>query len=113
DQADVLTVGRLNRTDATVVGLVYVADFEARTLAREATGAKRRETPFKPDFSKGICLFHELGELAAAEEFSHGCHNGANVDQRIESDLARFCNAYALFYDTLRTLQAHAELRLD
>jgi hypothetical protein len=113
DQADVLTVGRLNRTDATVVGLVYIADFEACTLTGEAARPKRGKTSFKPDFGKGICLFHELGELAAAEEFSHGCHDGANVDQSIGRDLARFRNAHALFYDTLRTPQAHAELRLD
>src|SRR5205823_2073880 len=46
-------------------------------------------------------------------EFSHGCHDGADVDEGIGCCLTRFRNAHALFDDALHTQQADAELGLD
>ena len=43
DQADVRTLGRLDRAHAAVVAEVHVADLEAGTLARQAAGAQRGE----------------------------------------------------------------------
>src|SRR5260370_30604378 len=60
DQADVLAIGRLNRADTAVVGLVYVADFEACTVAGEPTRTKCRETTFETDLGHSIRLFYEL-----------------------------------------------------
>src|SRR5260370_2303439 len=62
DQADVLAIRRLNRADTAVVGLVYVSDFEACTVAGEPTRTKCRETTFETDLGQSIRLVHELGE---------------------------------------------------
>ena len=44
DQADIRAFRRLNRTDTTVVGRVYVANLKTGTLAGQSTRAKRRHT---------------------------------------------------------------------
>src|SRR6266567_3567450 len=66
DQTDVWTFRRLNRADAAIVRVMHVTHIEARSLTRETTRAKRRETAFMVDLREGIRLIHELGELAAA-----------------------------------------------
>src|SRR5665213_3510245 len=45
DQTDVRTFRRLNRADAPVVRRMHVANFESRSLSRETSWSKSRQTP--------------------------------------------------------------------
>ena len=45
DETDVRTFRRLDRADPAVVGRMHVADFEARTLARQTAWPESREAP--------------------------------------------------------------------
>jgi len=71
NKADVLTFRRVDRTKASVVGRVHVADFEARALAREAAGAERGERAHVLELREDVLLVHELRELVGREEFAH------------------------------------------
>jgi hypothetical protein len=55
DQTDVRTFRRLDRAYATVVGRVYVTDFEAGTLTGQTARAKRRNTALVGDLRTAGC----------------------------------------------------------
>src|SRR5689334_22438442 len=65
------------------------------------------------DFGQGVGLVHELRKLAAAEEFLHGCHDRANINERIGSGLSWLLNAHTLLDYALHTQEANAELGLN
>ena len=50
---------------------VNVADFEARTFARQTTRPERRHAALVGDFRQGVGLVHELRELRRAEKFAN------------------------------------------
>ncbi len=83
DQADVRAFGRLNRADAAIVAVVYVAHIEARAVAAETAGAERTEAALVGQFGQRVLLVHELRQLAAAEELAHRGHHRADVDQGV------------------------------
>src|ERR1039457_4808207 len=58
DQADVRSLGRLDRAHAPVVGGVHVSHLDGRALAREPTGAQRGETAAVREPREGIGLVH-------------------------------------------------------
>ena len=60
-----------------------------------------------------VVLVHELGQLAAAEEFLNSCHYGADVNQCLRSDNLGILNGHALAHYALHTSQADAELVLQ
>ena len=86
DEADVRTFRRLDRADTTVVGRVNVADFEARSLARETAGSERGETTLVRDLRERVRLVHELRELRAAEVLLHDRGDGLRVDEVVRHE---------------------------
>ncbi len=92
------------------MGRVNVADFKARTLARQTTRPKRRHAALVGDFRQRIGLIHELRQLAGAEEFTHRGHGGLGVDQ-VVGHHGRYVDArHALLDGALHAQQPDAIL---
>ena len=64
DKTDVRTFRRFDRTYATVVGRVYVSNFEACALTRQTTRAECRDTTLVRDLRQRVVLVHKLRKLA-------------------------------------------------
>ena len=67
DQTDVRTFRRLNRTETTVVGVVYVTYLETGTITAQTTGTEGRHTTFVRDLSQRVLLIHELAQGVRTE----------------------------------------------
>ena len=113
DQADVRTLGRLDRAHAPVVGRVHVAHLDRRALARQAAGAERREAPAVGEPGERVGLVHELRQLRGAEELLQRRHHGADVDDRLRRDRVGVLGREALAHDALHAVEADAEGLLD
>ncbi len=89
DQADVRTLGGLDRAHAAVVGRVHVANLDRCALAGQAAGAERdsRRRWVSPD--EGVGLVHELRQLRGAEELLHRGDDRPDVDDRLRRDRVR------------------------
>ncbi len=81
DKTDVGAFRSLNRTDAAVVAVVHVADFEAGAVSVQAAGAQCGKAALMGQFGQGVQLIHELGELGAAEEIAHKVGEDPRVDE--------------------------------
>ncbi len=91
---------------------MHVADFEARTLARQTAGAKGRYAALVGDLGERVGLVHELGELARAEELLDCRRNRLGVDQVMGHQVIGLCLAQTLLDRTLDAHKTGAELVL-
>ena len=110
DQTNVRTFRGLDRTYATVVSRVYVADFEACALAGQTARAKSRYTTLVGNLGQRIVLIHELGQLAGTEEFLNRCSDRLGIDQVLRHQAFAFGHGQTLFDRALNTDQTDAEL---
>ncbi len=113
DQADVRTLGGLDRAHAPVVGRVHVADLDRRALAREPARAERREAAAVREPGERVRLVHELRELRGAEELLQRRHDGTDVDDRLRRDRVGVLGREALAHDALHAVQTDPEGLLD
>ena len=113
DQADVRTLGRLDRAHAAVVGGVHVAHLDRGALARQPAGAQRRQAPAVGQPGQRVGLVHELGQLGGAEELLQRRHDGADVDDRLRRDRVGVLGREALAHDALHPVEADPERLLD
>ena len=113
DQTDVRTFRRLDRTHTTIVGVVYVADFIACALTGQTAGAEGRQTTFMSQLCQRVVLIHELGQLAAAEEFLNSGNNRTDVNQSLRGNNFVVLNGHTFFYYTLHTGKTDTELVLQ
>ena len=113
DQADVRTLGGLDRAHASVVGGVHVAHLDRRALARQAAGAQRGQAAAVREPGQRVGLVHELRELGGAEELLQRRHHGADVDDRLGGDRVGVLGGEALAHDALHAVEADAEGLLD
>ncbi len=113
DQADVRTLGRLDRAHAPVVGRVHVADLDRRALARQPAGAERREAAAVREPGQRVGLVHELRQLRGAEELLQRGHDRADVDDRLRRDRVGVLGREALAHDALHAVEADPEGLLD
>src|SRR5439155_8928332 len=95
-QADVRTLGRLDRAHTPVVGGVDVADLEPGPLAAQTAGAQRRQAAPVGETGQRVRLVHELGELAGAEELLDGGDHRPDVDERLGRDGLDVLGGHAL-----------------
>ncbi len=112
DQTNVRTFRGLNRTYATVVGRVYVTDFEAGTLTGQTARAKSRHTALVGDLGQRVVLVHELGQLAGTEEFLDRGSHRLGVDQILRHQAFAFGHGQTLFDRALDAHQTDTELVL-
>ena len=113
DQADVRAFRRLNRADASVVGRVHVADFEACALTRKTTRSKGRQAALVGDLRERVGLVHELRQLRGTEELADGGHHRLGVDEVVRHRRRHLLVDRHLFLDgALHAHQADAELVL-
>ena len=89
---------------------MYVAHFEARALAGQATRAQRRYTALVGDFRQRVVLIHKLRELTGAKELVHRSRYGLRVNQVLRHQAFAFRHGEPLFHRALHAHQADAEL---
>ena len=92
---------------------VDVPYLDRRPLAREASGAERREPPAVRQAGKRVRLVHELRELRRTEELLESCLNRPDVDDRLGGDRVDVLGRHALAHDALHAVQANPECLLD
>ena len=63
DQTDVRAFRGFNRTNASVVRRMHVADFKAGTIAAQTPGPESRQAAFVGQLRQRIDLIHELAQL--------------------------------------------------
>ena len=113
NQADVRTFRRFYRAHTAIVRMVDVADFKACTFTGQTAGAKGTQTAFMCNFSQGISLVHELGQLAGTKEFFNGGYDRANIDQDLGRNAFGILNRHAFADDTFHSGEADTELVLE
>ena len=109
DEADVRAFRRLDRADATVVGRVHVADFEAGALARQAARAECGDAALVGDLGERVVLVHELRELRGAEELLHRGRDRLRVDHVLRHQAFALGDRQALLDGALDADEADAE----
>ena len=110
DQTDVRTFRRFDRTYATVVGRVYVSNFEACAFTGQTAWAECGDTTFVRNLRQRVVLVHKLRQLAGAEELFHCRRNRFGVDHVLRHQGIQIAQRQTLFHRTLNTHQANAEL---
>jgi len=93
--------------------VVYVTDIEASALAAQTARAEGREGALVAQFCQRVGLIHELGELAGAEELTHGGNHRADVNEADRGEIFLVTNGHALFNDAFHTAQANAQFILN
>ena len=113
DEADVRAFRGLDRADASVVGGVDVADFEARALAGQTARPKRGEAALVRDLGERVGLVHELRELRGAEELADRGHDRLGVDEVVRHGRRHLLvDRHLLLDGALHADEADAELVL-
>ena len=112
DQTDVRTFRGLDRAHATVMGRVYVTDFEAGALTGQTTRAECRYTALVSNLGERVVLVHELRKLAGTEELLDRSSHWLGVDQVLRHQAFAFSHRQTFFDRTLDADEAHAELVL-
>ena len=75
DQSDVGTLGSLDGTHSSVMGIVHVPNLKSGTVSRQTAGTQRRQTSLVGQLTQRIVLIHKLGQLGGTEKFLYGrCH---------------------------------------
>ena len=103
DQTDVRTFRRFDRAYATVVGRVYVTDFEACTLTGQTAWAECRNTALVGDLRQRVVLVHELRQLAGTEELLHSRSHRLGIDQVLRHQAFAFGHRQTFLDRTLNT----------
>ena len=112
NQTDVRTFRRFNRTDTSVVGRMYVADFKTSTFAGQTAGPQSRQAAFVGNFRQRIILIHKLRQLRRAEELADNRSNRFGVDQILRFDIVQNFRAHSFANGSFHAQQAHAILVL-
>ena len=110
DQTDVRAFRRLDRAEASVVGVVYVSDFETGTVAGQTAGTQRGQTTLVRHFRQRVGLVHELRELARSEEGVDHRRERLGVDQVGRAELFAVAYVHPLADRPGHTGKTYAEL---
>ncbi len=110
DETDVRTFRGLDRAHAAVVGVVHVADLEARAVAGEAARSEGGEASLVGQLGQRIRLIHELAQLARPEERLDHRADGAGVHEVVRGDVLRVLQAHPLANDARHAGETDVEL---
>ena len=113
DEADVRTLGGLDRAHSAVVRVVDVSDLETCAVSRETARTEGRESSLMRELRERVVLVHELRELRRTEELLDRRRDRLDVDQGLRRDLADVLGGHALSDHTLHTGQTDAVLVLQ
>ncbi len=113
DQADVRSLGRLDRAHAPVVRAVHVTHLETGALARESARTERRKAPLVGQARERVVLVHELAQLAGPEELFDGSDHRPDVDEGLGRDRLDILGGHAFAHDPFHPAQPHTHLVLD
>ena len=95
------------------MGNVHVTDFVTGSFPGQTAGPQSGQTAFVGQFSQRVVLVHELGQLAAAEEFLHGGHHRTDVDQSLGRDHIGILESHPFPDHPFHTAQTDPELVLE
>jgi len=95
------------------VGVVYVTNLKAGTLARQTSWSECRQTTFVGNFGQWIGLVHELAQLIGSEEAVDYRAQGTGVDQIGWGKYLVVADVHALADGTGHTGQTNAKLRIQ
>ena len=113
DEPDVGTFRRFNGADPAVVGGVHVPHLKPGPLPGQTTGSQGAQTALMGDFTQGVGLIHELGELGGPEKlFDHRLHR-LGVHQVMRHQGVQVLDGHAFFDGPLHPDQPHPELVLQ
>ena len=110
DQTDIRTFRRLDRAEATVMGVVHVAHLEAGPLARQAARTKSRQAALMRHLGQRIRLVHELRELVGPEERVDDRRQRLRIDQVHRSEHLVVAHVHPLADRTGHPDETDAEL---
>ena len=113
DQTDVRTFGSLDRAHSSVMGIMYISNFESGTISGQTAGAQCRQTSLVGQLTQRVILIHKLRQLGRSEEFLHCCGYGFDIDQRLGRDLLSIVCGHTLAYHSLHSGQTDTILVLQ
>src|SRR5664280_1470906 len=113
DQTDVWTFRGFDRANATIRGVVDIADIEASAFPPQPTRAEGGKGALMAQLGQRIGLIHELRELAGAKELAQRRHHWTNIYQGYRGKLLLIANGHAFLDDTLHAAQTNAQLVLN
>ena len=110
NQTDVRAFRALNRTETTVVCIVYVTYLEAGTLTRQTARTQGRETTLVGYLGQRVRLIHELRQRVGTEERIDNARDSLGVDQVSRREHLIVADVHALTNRTAHTGQTDREL---
>ena len=113
DQTDVWTFRSFDRTHSTVVGVVYVSNFEASSLSGQTARSQSRQSSLVSQFCQWVCLVHKLGQLGTSEEFLNRSCYRTNVHQRLWSRDFDILRSHSFFNCSFHSSKTDTELVLQ
>jgi len=112
DKTYVLSFGSLYRTHSAVVRIVYVTNFERRSLSIKSARSQRREFSLVRKFRDRVGLIHKLRKLRRTEEFLNRARNGSYVYESARRNVFRVLRGHSFFYYSLESVDTYSELVL-
>ena len=113
DQADVRTFRGFYRAHTSIVGVMYVADFEPCTFTGKTARSQSGKTTLMRELGKRVRLVHELRQLGAAEEFLDSSYDRADIDERLYAHLILVLGGHSLANHSFHTGETDTELVLQ
>ena len=113
DEADVRTLGGLDRAHSAVVRVVDVSNLETCAVSRETARAEGRESSLVRELRERVVLVHELRELRRTEELFDRRRDRLDVNQGLRRNLADVLGRHALSDHALHAGQTDAVLVLQ
>ena len=113
DEPDVRPFRGLDGADAAVMRRMHIAHLEPRALPGQPPRTQRGQPTLVRDLRQRIRLVHELGELAAAEEFLDRCHDRLRIDEIVRQHRFHIQEIHPLLDASLHPHQAQPELVLQ
>ena len=110
NQADIGPLGRLDGTDAAIMGGMHIAHLKTGPLAGQAARPQGRDAPLVGDFRERVILIHELRQLAGAEELLDHGRDRLGIDDLLRHQALRFGQIQAFLDGPLDPDQANTEL---
>ena len=112
NQSNVRSLRSLDRTHTSIVGIVYISNFESCTVSGQTAGTQCGKTSLMGKLTQRVVLIHKLGQLGRTKEFFHGSLYRFNVNQSLRSNLLCIMSRHTFTNHSLQTGETDAVLVL-